>query len=182
MSPPLFPVSILEVPASVTFHDLPEETWRLGSAHVFAERVRHRGPTVGYRIEDAGQSLAYIPDHEPYAGAEPVAVEPEHLSGYRLAREASVLIHDAQYLEEEYAGRMGWGHSSVAHAVGFARAARAGRLLLFHHDPLHSDRDLAVLEARAAELWNGRTQPPQLAREGMRFGPGEDVAELAASG
>ncbi len=93
-----------------------------------------------------------------------------------------MLIHDAQYLEEEYAARSGWGHSSVAHAVAFARAARAGRLVLFHHDPLHSDRNLAVLEARAAELWNGGTRPPKLAREGMRFGPGEDVAELAASG
>lgn len=182
MSPPLFPVPISEVPAQVTFHDLPEEAWKLGSARVRAEPVTHRGPTVGFRLEETGRSLAYIPDHEPYSGSEPVAVKPEHLSGYRLAREASVLIHDAQYLEEEYAARSGWGHSSVAHAVAFARAARAGRLVLFHHDPLHSDGALAVLEARAAELWNGRTQPPQLAREGMRVNLREAVAGLAASG
>ncbi len=180
MSPPLFPVSISEVPASTSFHDLPDQTWRLGSAHVSAERVRHRGRTVGYRLEEAGRSLAYLPDHEPFSGAEPDEVEPERLSGYRLARDASILVHDAQYLEEEYPHRIGWGHSSVAHAVAFARAARARRLVLFHHDPLHSDEALAALEARATKLWND-VRPPELAREGMRLGLSDDVVELAAS-
>jgi phosphoribosyl 1,2-cyclic phosphodiesterase len=181
MSPPLFPVSISDVPASVTFHDLPERTWKLGSAHVSSERVRHVGPTVGYRIEDAARSLAYLPDHEPYSVDEPVGIEPERLSGFGLARDASILLHDAQYLETEYPARVGWGHSSVAHAVAFASAARAQRLVLFHHDPLHSDDDLTALEARAAELWQGARRP-ELARDGMRLGFGEEVSELAASG
>jgi phosphoribosyl 1,2-cyclic phosphodiesterase len=179
MSPPLFPVSISDVPASVTFHDLPERTWRLGSAHVSSERVRHVGPTVGYRIEDAARSLAYLPDHEPYSVGEPDDLD--GLSGRGLARDASILIHDAQYLETEYPARTGWGHSSVAHAVAFAGAARAKRLVLFHHDPLHSDDDLTALEARAAELWQG-VRRPELAREGMRLGFVEEVGELAASG
>jgi ribonuclease BN (tRNA processing enzyme) len=179
MSPPLFPVSISDVPASVTFHDLPERTWKLGSAHVSSERVRHVGPTVGYRIEDAARSLAYLPDHEPYSVGAPD--DSDRLSGYGLARDASILLHDAQYLETEYPARVGWGHSSVAHAVAFASAARAQRLVLFHHDPLHSDDDLTALEARAAELWQGARRP-ELARDGMRLGFGEEVSELAASG
>jgi ribonuclease BN (tRNA processing enzyme) len=108
-------------------------------------------------------------------------VEPERLSGYGLARDASILVHDAQYLEREYPARSGWGHSSVAHAVAFATAARAQRLVLFHHDPLHSDEDLTALGARAAELWQG-IRPPELAREGMRLRFGSEVTELAASG
>jgi phosphoribosyl 1,2-cyclic phosphodiesterase len=175
MSPPLFPVSISDVPASVTFHDLPERTWRLGSADVSAEPVKHVGTTVGYRIEEAGQSLAYLPDHEPYAVGEPGAVE-HRLSGYRLARHASILVHDAQYLETEYPARRGWGHSSVAHAVAFASTARARRLVLFHHDPLHSDDDLSALEARAADLWPG-VRKPELAREGLRLEFSEVVRE-----
>ena len=180
MSPPLFPVSISGVPARVTFHDLPEAAWSIGSAQVVAEPVRHVGVTVGYRIEEAGRSLAYIPDHEPFSGG-PDEVDPERLSGRRLALDASILIHDAQYLEQEYSGRIGWGHSSVAHAVAFARAVRARQLVLFHHDPLHSDAALAALEARATELWNG-VEPPVLAREGMRLTVGEAVVEFAASG
>jgi len=146
---------------------------------VSSERVRHVGPTVGYRIEDAVRSLAYLPDHEPYSVGEPD--DSNGLSGYGLARDASILLHDAQYLETEYPARVGWGHSSVAHAVAFASAARAQRLVLFHHDPLHSDDDLTALEARAAELWQG-VRRPELARDGMRLGFGEEVSELAASG
>ena len=172
MSPPLFPVSISEAPARVRFHALPEEPWRLGAAEVSAAPVRHQGPTVGYRIEEGGQSLVYIPDHEPYAGS-------ELLSGFRLARDASVLLHDAQYSESEYPAHAGWGHSSVAHAVAFARWARARRLVLFHHDPLHSDDDLLRLERRAAQLWHGPGSP-ELAREGMRLALGPTHDFLAA--
>ena len=168
MAPPLFPVSLSEAPARISFRVLPDGPWTLGSAEVSAAPVRHSGPTVGYRIEEEGRSLVYIPDHEPYAG-------PELLSAYRLSRDASVLVHDAQYLESEYPAHVGWGHSSVAHAVAFARRTRARRLVLFHHDPLHSDEDLALLEARAAQLWDG-LRPPELAREGMRLtvGPARD--------
>ena len=52
---------------------------------------------------------------------------------------ASLLIHDAQYTEEEYPSRVGWGHSSIAHTVQFGLLAKVRRLYLFHHDPMHGD-------------------------------------------
>ncbi len=87
-----------------------------------------------------------------------------------LAEGVDLLIHDAQYFDREYAERVGWGHSSVAHAVEFARRADAARLVLFHHDPLHADGDLDHVGERAAELWNGNgAAPPVLAHEGMEL-------------
>jgi phosphoribosyl 1,2-cyclic phosphodiesterase len=166
-SPPLFPVQLSEVPARVVCHDLPAEPFRLGSATVLAQPVAHRGPTVGVRIEDGDRSLAYIPDHEPYRGFAPEEAEPTWLSGYALASGVDMLLHDAQYSEDEYPERRGRGHSSVAHAVAFAQATNAGRLVLFHHDPLHSDDELETLEARARELWTEERRPPQLARDDM---------------
>lgn len=167
LSPPLFPVQLSEVPANLTFHDVPDEEFTLGSARVRAQPVAHRGPTVGYRFEDGGSVLAYIPDHEPYLGVEPGEEEPGWLSGFSLADGADVLLHDGQYFEHEYPSHVGWGHSSVAHAVAFARFAGVRRLLVFHHDPLHTDEQLSSLEARARELWGGDGVPPELAREGM---------------
>jgi ribonuclease BN (tRNA processing enzyme) len=73
----------------------------------------------------------------------------------------------------------GLGHSSVSDAVAFALAARAQRLLLFHHDPLRSDIDLAKLEARARELWTAAGSPT-LAREGMCVDLADEAAESAA--
>jgi len=78
-----------------------------------------------------------------------------------------MLLHDAQYFEDEYAERIGWGHSSVADAVAFTHAVGARRLILFHHEPLHSDDSLERLEARAQSLAGQNGGRPTLAREGM---------------
>jgi phosphoribosyl 1,2-cyclic phosphodiesterase len=169
LSPPLFPVQLSEVPSNLIFHDLAEEDVALGSARVRAEPVSHRGPTVGIRIEEHGRTLAYIPDHEPYLGAGPDGVDPEWLSGYSLAEGATVLMHDAQYFEHEYPNHVGWGHSSVSHAVAFAQASGVEKLVLFHHDPLHSDDQLRSLQTRARALWGPDGQEPELAFEGMKL-------------
>jgi phosphoribosyl 1,2-cyclic phosphodiesterase len=170
LSPPLFPMQLGDVPASVTFHDLPDEPWTIGSARFHAEPVAHPGVTVGYRIEENGHSLVYIPDHEPALGNDLRALSPDWMSGFTLAREASVVIHDAQYTEQEYPQKVGWGHSSIADAVAFARIAGAERLVLFHHDPMHGDAELERLLERAQELWDDTVQPPELAFEGMSIG------------
>lgn len=167
-SPPLFPIDLADIPAAVTFHDVPDETWELEGIQTEALPVSHPGSTVGYRLEHDGHSLAFIPDHEPVVGVELAALEPEWISGFTLAAGVDVLLHDCQFTEEEYAERVGWGHSSVAHAVGFARRADVGRLVLFHHDPDRSDAGVDRLAERAAELWDGNGgTPPVAAREGM---------------
>jgi phosphoribosyl 1,2-cyclic phosphodiesterase len=165
-SPPLFPLDLKDVPARVAFHDVPREPWALGPFSITAELVVHPGPTVGYRIEAGGSSFAYLPDHEPaLAGG---ADKPrEWISGAGVAADADLLLHDAQYFEDEYADRIGWGHSSVADAVAYADAVAARRLLLFHHEPLHADASLDRLEDRARELAAGNGSGPTLAREGM---------------
>jgi phosphoribosyl 1,2-cyclic phosphodiesterase len=165
-SPPLFPVDLRHIPAIVAFHDLPRETWSIGSATLTAWLVVHPGPTVGLRIEDGGAVFAYVPDHEPALTG--IAGRPrEWLSGGAVAEGADLLFHDAQYWQEEYETRIGWGHSSVDDAVAFAEAMGARRLVLFHHEPAHSDDDLRRLEARARELARGNGIRPDLAREGM---------------
>ncbi len=166
-SPPLFPMQLSDVPARTVFHDVPAEPWTIGSARLTAERVFHPGPTLGYRIEENGTALAYIPDHEPALGLQLDALSSDWISGFALAREADVLLHDSQYSEEEYPSRVGWGHSSIADSVLFAGIAEARRLVLFHHDPLHADDELEALQERACELWGEGGEPPTLAHEGM---------------
>jgi phosphoribosyl 1,2-cyclic phosphodiesterase len=169
LSPPLFPVQLSDVPAQVTFHDVPEEEWEIGGAQLLAQPVSHPGPTVGYRVSEGGRSLAYIPDHEPAFGVDLSTVPSDWVSGYALAEGVDVLLHDSQYGEEEYSARVGWGHSSVEQAVAFARISNARRLVMFHHDPDHDDQDLEVLLGRAGQLWGDEGEPPLLAREGMEL-------------
>src|SRR6478609_11658044 len=62
-SPPLFPLDFRDVPARITFHDLPAEPWRAEGVSLFSGLVLHRGPTVGFRLETVTSSVAYLPDH-----------------------------------------------------------------------------------------------------------------------
>lgn len=175
LSPPLFPVRLADVPANVIFHDAPEEPMTIGSATIRAGRVTHQGPTVGYRIEEEGHGFAYLPDHEPAIGGR-LADQPESwISGYDIVRDVDVLFHDAQYLDHEYPNHIGWGHSAIGDALEFASRARVGRLVLFHHDPYHTDDDLESMLA-AARLNLARPDDwVCLAHEGMTVEFGASV-------
>lgn len=164
-SPPLFPLDFRDIPARITFHDLPQP-WSADGISLTADFVLHPGPTLGFRIDTGRSTVVYLPDHEP-ALAGIAGKTTDWISGGTLCRGAGVLLHDAQYFEDEYGERVGWGHSSVDAAVSFARAVDARRLVLFHHEPNHSDRTLEALEDRARELTGGDVAPPVLAREGM---------------
>jgi ribonuclease BN (tRNA processing enzyme) len=148
----------------VEFAACPYQEWRVGRARVKAAIVAHRGVTLGYRIAEGDKVLCYIPDHEPALGAPVDEAERQWISGMALADGATVLIHDGQYSSEEYPGHVGWGHSSVADAVAFARRAEVERLVLFHHDPGHGDAKLDEFGRQASELFDG--DGVVLAREG----------------
>jgi phosphoribosyl 1,2-cyclic phosphodiesterase len=123
-SPPLFPLDFRDVPARVSFRDLPAEPWQEDGVSLVSELVLHPGPTLGFRLEAGGSSVAYLPDHEPaMAGIEGRSLD--WISGGALAGGADLVIHDAQYLDEEYDAKMGWGHSSIDQAVAFCRTVDA---------------------------------------------------------
>ncbi len=152
LSPPLFPVRLRELP-NTHLHDVAPSTFTLGPFEITADLVCHPGPTLGYRIVEDGASLAYLPDHEPALGARTFPPAAAWLSGAAVARDVDVLIHDTQYTAEEYEQRQGWGHSTLDHAIAFATTVGARRLVTFHHDPEHADRQLdRRLEQAATSL------------------------------
>lgn len=153
LSAPLTPVEVRELPCDVSFRECEKSEWTIGPATIHAASVAHRGPTLGYRIEDAGTSLAYIPDHEPALGAPLDSLEDDWISGLDIARGADVLFHDTQYTDAEYPRHLGWGHCSMGDSLRFARRADVGRLVAFHHDPLHHDDDLDGLSTVARLRW-----------------------------
>jgi phosphoribosyl 1,2-cyclic phosphodiesterase len=147
LSPPLFPVRLRDLPCRLTLHNVPPERFEVGGLEVEAALVCHPGSTVGYRISEGSRSLAYLPDHEPALGLREFPGEPEWTSGFDLAAEADLLIHDAQYTTEEYQKRVGWGHSSIGDAIAFATVVGARRFVPFHHDPTHDDAMLDCIDS-----------------------------------
>ena len=154
LSPPLFPVRIRDLASRLELHDVLTEPWIAGCFTITAAGVVHPGPTVGYRVESDGARIAYLPDHEPILGGP--LTDARWLSGYDLAREVDLLLHDGQYTDDEYRQRVGWGHSSISHAVEVADLSAARDLLLIHHDPDHSDEHIdALVEFAAAKRRSG---------------------------
>ncbi|MEX2194237.1 MAG: MBL fold metallo-hydrolase [Thermoleophilaceae bacterium] len=168
ISNPLSPIEIGELPARVTFRDVPSEPWRIDGLELSASLVSHRGPTLGFRLSENGTSLCYLPDHEPALGNNLASTPTDWLSGHGLADGASLLLHDCQYTESEYPAHRGWGHSSLPDALAFARRCDAQRLLLMHHDPWHDDAFLEALGSEASERWakHGGRGRVELGREG----------------
>jgi phosphoribosyl 1,2-cyclic phosphodiesterase len=167
LSPPLFPVRLDQVPAHLTFHDAPEDAVTIGSATVRAAKVTHQGPTVGYRIEEHGRVLVYLPDHEPSLGTSLQSLPAAWMSGHDIARDADVLLHDAQYRDDEYGDHVGWGHSCIGDTMEFAYKSNVANVVLFHHDPYHTDDELESLLAEVHTKWPAMKDRVCLAWEGM---------------
>jgi phosphoribosyl 1,2-cyclic phosphodiesterase/CRP-like cAMP-binding protein len=140
-----FPVQLGELRAEVEFVELAEQQFSLGSCRVVTQFLNHTAPTIGYRFERGNLKFAYVTDHEPFwwpsarpsdLGADLHPGEQRHVA---FVEGVDLLIHDAQYSDHEYPAKRGWGHSPIEYAVDIAVRARVKRLVLYHHDPLHSD-------------------------------------------
>jgi len=194
---PFFPVSLPQMPGTITVDELRTTRFRVGQVRATLGRIHHPGGGVAFRLDTPAGSIAYAPDHEvlcPEITARALSLTPGNGSGNgttqtptstRATRVASqrnreirtliqgvdILIHDAQYTGEEYAARIGWGHSCVEAVVRQAAETGVKHLLLFHHDPDRTDDQLDVILGQARAL--AATLNPNLrvdaAREGLEL-------------
>ncbi|HVE62834.1 MAG TPA: MBL fold metallo-hydrolase [Mycobacteriales bacterium] len=180
-----FPVSIDDLGASVTFHDLVEGRFDVGDLAVRTHYLNHPALTLGYRIEVDGVSVAYASDHEPHdralAAGGDLCANPGDAGHVEFLRGADVVVHDTQYLAEEYAAKAGWGHSTLEYVVDAARLADVRELVLFHHDPVRDDDavEAMVRRAQAYAAAVGYAGSVVAAAEGMTIEVGRRVATTA---
>jgi len=144
MEAPLFPVPLKTMGCNLDFAEIsPGDSFALGQAvRVRTAALNHPDGATGYRIEYGGRSLVYVTDTEHVAGR-----LDQNILG--LIDGADIVLYDSTYTDEEYAGKVGWGHSTWREGVRLAEAARVGQLVLFHHEPDHDDETMARIEAEA---------------------------------
>jgi len=187
-----FPVQLGELRAQVDFVELAEQRFALGSCRVTTQFLNHTAPTIGYRFERGHLKFAYVTDHEPFwwpptglsdAGSYLHPGDDRHIA---FVEGVDLLIHDAQYSDHEYPAKRGWGHSPIEYVVDIAVRARVKRLVLFHHDPLHSDawvrQHTEAARRRARAL--GSSLEIVAASEGLEIRLAEPVnpARIASNG
>jgi phosphoribosyl 1,2-cyclic phosphodiesterase len=178
MSLPTFPVDLDQVGARLAFRQLPcEGRFAVEDVAIEVARAHHPGTTLAYRLESGGRAVVYATDHEHGTPADARLVA--------LARDADLLILDAQYTPEEYegeagSGKRGWGHSTYVATAELARAAHVKALALFHHDPARSDEEVAGIEARARCIFPASFAAREDLSYSLLDGTPEHEAHLAA--
>lgn len=150
-----FPVPLDQMGATFAFLEPGGAVFDVSTARIISYKHNHPGGAYTYRIESRGKVLVFCTDIEHGDTLDANVI--------RLAADADLLIHDAQYTPEELPGKKGWGHSSWEQAIEVGRQARVKRLALTHHDPDHNDDFLRGVE----EECRRRFPAAVLAREYM---------------
>ena len=166
----------------------PGDALVLGEFRVETVQLNHPGITVGYRIEADGGAVAVYTDTarvrevrlgDGMGGPRPDSgFSTDHLARLAYcARQADVLVHDSHFFEHEMLGHYHWGHSTLEDALEMARMAQARRLVLFHHNPEHSDLAVDAKLALSRDLCRGEPLRVDAAVEGWRLQVGRDTGE-----
>lgn len=120
-------------------------------------RHNHPGGAYSYRFSAKGKTVVICTDLEHGEKIDHEVV--------RFCQGADLLIHDAQYTDEELENHRGWGHSSYSQAIDCARQAGVKQLVFTHHDPDHNDDFLEKKEIECQAIFPNCS----MAREGMEI-------------
>ena len=163
-----FPVKFEELPSKnkCIFNNV-ESILETRNIHIIKKPLNHPGGGTAYRIEENGMSCAYVTDNEldpPYKLHTTYDEWVDFLHG------VDVLIHDAQYTEDDMPHKHGWGHSLISQVRQLAIDAEVGTLVMFHHDPDRTDAELDEIQLENESHFKNKRNPAQsiCAAEGMK--------------
>ena len=160
--PPFFPVPVELFGANIRYHDFTygAELSPKPGIKIITKPLNHPNGSTGYRIEFNGQSICYVTDTEHKIGELDQNI-------LELIKDADIVIYDSTYTDEEYPRFKGWGHSTWQEGVRLCQAAKAKKLVIFHHDPSHNDEFMDKVAKEAAAAFQGAI----VAQEGMILRP-----------
>lgn len=144
MEAPYFPVDFNLLKAKFDFHcqrpKMEPGHCHLDGLEVCPVALNHPNGGYGYKFMEGDKTFVFLTDNE---------LGFQHQGGLsrgqyvEICRGADLLLHDAQFTEEEYQSTRGWGHSTMDQATDLAIEANVKSFGLFHHDPDHSDDDIS---------------------------------------
>ncbi len=166
-----FPISFEDLEAEITYLGVvKKEPLHIGEMVIDKVALTHPQGGFGFRFREQGKTLVFITDNElPREGE-----SPELMDRYVAFSEgADLLIHDAQYTPDEFSGRRGWGHSNYEDTVKLAMRAGVRKLILFHHDPSRTDKEVSEIEKHCRRI--AKEQRSDLEVEAAREGAEVDL-------
>ncbi len=134
MTRPYFPTDFANLPSKITVKPL-KKSITIGSIEIDTIVNNHPNHTRGLKFTEGKKSFVFLTDNELFAqdGKTPYDEFVKFITG------SDFFIHDAQYTEEIYKKRLGWGHSTYGQVAKLASDAGVKNFMVTHHD--HSSTD-----------------------------------------
>ncbi len=165
-----FPIKIEDLPSNnmAHFKGIESELYEREGVRVIKQSINHPGGGVAYRIDEDGMTCAYVTDNELDP---PYAMETNYDQWVKFLHGVDVMIHDAQYTEDDMPHKHGWGHSLISQVRQLATDAEVGALVMFHHDPDRTDSELDEIQIENESYLKSHRAPARsvCAAEGMRI-------------
>lgn len=162
-----FPVNIKDLASNQKcIHEKPLEFLKDKGYNIVSIPTNHHGEGHGYKIKNNGKTLIYITDNELYP---PSGKRTGFDEFVKFCDQADILIHDAQYIEEDMPAKHGWGHSLASQTCELAIAAKVKHLVLFHHNHERTDDQIDVILAEAKALLDKHGIECTAAYEGLEL-------------
>lgn len=148
-----FPVHAGDLPSNIsTIHEVEDYLARQDFKTV-RQNLNHPGGGHAYRVEEDGVSFAFVTDNELDPPNTPTTSYDEWVE---FCSGVDVLIHDAQYQEQDMPHKHGWGHSLISQVRELAVDAKVKNLVMFHHDPERTDSELDEIAIENANFFKSR--------------------------
>lgn len=146
MQKPYWPVDASYFKADIICHNLSlkKQLIKGTNTKVQAFELDHPERTFAYRFWNGDESVVYATDGE--FSLESEQSQTKYRKFIKFAKGANAVILDAQYTQEEYENKKGFGHTSMEMAKQMALEIGAEHTLLFHHAPGKLDKDLRKIE------------------------------------
>ena len=113
--------------------------FEIGSVTITPIPISHPDRGSGYKFTEDGKSFVFLTDNELgfiHPGGLPYKDYMEFSVGVDL------LIHDAEYIPEEYPSKIEWGHSVYTEALDLAIEAGVKQFGLFHLNQERTDQQV----------------------------------------
>lgn len=155
-----FPLTPDQVPSNFDFiTNNPLDFLAKHGFNIIPVHLNHPGGAMGFNVRVQNKLICYFTDNEinpPY---------PKNIEYHKLIEEcqnADILIHDAQYIEEDMQIKHGWGHSIIREVSKLGHDARVKNIIYFHHEPERTDDEIdefAKIESDWLKNKNSQTNP-----------------------
>lgn len=166
MTPPYFPVDLKSIQSSIHFNNISDKRFSIGSVKIKPIFLNHPDGGFGYRFEENGSVFIFLTDNELSDNS------PDKLSFDTYAdfcKNADLLIHDAEFSNDEIRDFKLWGHSSYTEAINLGIKAKVKRLGLFHINSSRTDSQVDLMVKEGKKLISRLDHPLEIFAVGKGF-------------